>query len=168
VKKVLLFLLIVLPVYLIINLYYIDRYYFLCPIEYKKGIVIRSDMRGDGFFGAGRNGRRLHEGVDLCADMGTPVAAARSGRVIVSRIIENKHIQTGSGNYIILQHAGNLTTVYAHLSEVYVRKNDFLRQGQIIGRVGKTGNANYRDIQPHLHFEVRKDGAPQDPAEYLE
>jgi len=167
-KKVLLFFLIILPVYILISLYYIDRHYFSCPIEYKKDIVIRSDMRGDGFFGAGRNGRRLHEGVDLFADMGTPVAAVRSGRAIVSRIIENKHARTGSGNYIILRHAGNLTTVYAHLSEVYVSENDFLRQGQIIGRVGKTGNADYRDIQPHLHFEVRKDGVPQDPAEYLE
>lgn len=167
-KKALLFLLIILPFYLLASLYFIDRHYFLCPVEYKRDTVIRSDMRGNGFFGTSRNGKRLHEGVDLLAEIGTPVLAARSGRVTVSRVIINKDSRTGSGNYIILQHPGNLATVYAHLLEVYVRENDFVRQGQIIGRVGKTGNANYRDIQPHLHFEVRKNGIPEDPLEYLE
>lgn len=166
-KKVLLLLLIILPFYLVPSLYYLDRHYFLCPIQYKKDIIIRSDIRGDGSFCAGRNGRRVHEGVDLLVDIGTPVLAARSGRVITSRVIINKNTQTGSGNYIILQHPGNLTTTYAHLLEVYVRENNFVRQGQNIGKVGKTGNANYRDIQPHLHFEVRKNGVPQDPLEYL-
>ncbi len=167
-KKIFIFLLSGLAVYLIINLYYLDRHYFLCPIEYKNDIIIRSDTRGDGSFYAGRNGRRVHEGVDFFAQIGTPVVAARSGRVALSRAIINKNIQTGSGNYIILKHPGNLITVYAHLLEVYVRKNNFVRQGQLIGRVGKTGNANYRDMQPHLHFEIRKNGMPQDPLDYLQ
>ena len=168
-KKILLFLLlIIMPVYLSIGLYFLDKDYFLCPIEQKGDMVIRRDTRGDGFFAARRNGHRVHEGIDLFAQIGTPVKASRSGRVLLSRVIINKEQKTGSGNYVIISHPGNIATVYAHLAEVYVNRGDFVRQGQIIGMVGKTGNANYPDIQPHLHFEVRKGGIPQNPLEYLE
>lgn len=167
-KKILLFCFCVILVYLLISLYFLDKHYFLCPIEYKQGAVIRCDSRGDGFFAARRNGHRVHEGIDLFAEIGTPVKACRFGRVVLSRVIANKNKKTGSGNYIIIRHQGNIISVYAHLLEVYVQKGDFVRQGELIGAVGKTGNANYPDIQPHLHFEVRKDGIPQDPQEYLE
>jgi len=167
-RKVLIFFIFLLPAYLIITFYFMDRQYFLCPIKYKQDIIIRADTRGNGHFGAGRNGSRVHEGSDLFAEIGTDVLAARSGKVSLSRRILNKNTQTGSGNYIIIRHPGNLSTVYAHLLEVFVNENDFVRQGQIIGRVGKTGNANFRDIQSHLHFEVRKDGIAQDPMEYLQ
>jgi murein DD-endopeptidase MepM/ murein hydrolase activator NlpD len=73
----------------------------------------------------------------------------------------------GMGNYIILRHPSNTITIYGHLSKIYVRRNQLIRQGDVIGSVGKTGNANYRDIQPHLHFEVRKNGVPEDPLQYL-
>ena len=86
----------------------------------------------------------------------------------MSRVITNKNKKTGSGNYVIIRHPGNISTLYGHLLEVYVKKNNLVRQGEVIGSVGKTGNANYADIQPHLHFEVRKNGIPQDPLEYLE
>lgn len=167
-KKILLFLLLILPVYLSVSLFFLDKEYFICPIKYNQDVVIRCDSRGDGSFFAKRNGNRVHEGIDLFAEIGTPVEACRSGRVILSRVITNKNKKTGSGNYIIIAHPGNITSVYGHLLEVYVKKNSFVRQGEVIGRVGKTGNANYPDIQPHLHFEVRKDGVPQDPLEYLE
>jgi len=167
-KNILLSLLILLPIYLLISLYFLDRCYFLCPIDYKGEILIRNDSRGNGYFAANRQGNRAHEGIDLFAEIGTPVLAARSGRVIVSRVIINKDKKTGSGNYIILHHPGNLTTTYGHLLKIYVHKNGLIRQGQIVGLVGKTGNANYNDIQPHLHFEVRKDGIPQDPLEYFQ
>jgi len=72
------------------------------------------------------------------------------------------------GNFIIIRHPGNIITMYGHLFRIYVNKNAFVRQGEVIGSVGKTGNANYRDIQPHLHFEIRKNGVPQDPLEYIE
>lgn len=167
-KRILLFSLALLPLYLSASLYFLDKDYFVCPIEYKGDAVIRCDSRGEGFFAARRNGRRIHEGVDLYAEIGSPVVAARSGRVIASKVIANKNKKTGSGNYVVMLHHGNITTVYGHLSRVYVRKNNFVRQGEVIGAVGKTGNANYHDIQPHLHFEVRKSGIPQDPLEYLE
>lgn len=161
-KKTLLFLLIILPFYLSASLYFLDKHSFSCPIEYKGDIVIRSDTRGDGSFAAERGGNRLHNGIDLFAEIGTPILAVRSGRVIAAT-----H-NNGMGNYIIIRHPGNIITIYGHLSRIYVSQNNFVRQGDIIGAVGKTGNANYRDIQPHLHFEVRKDGVPVDPVEYLE
>ena len=161
-KKILIFILIVLPVYLIVSLYFIDKDYFLCPIEYNKDIIIRSDSRGDGFFAAKRNGNRSHNGIDFLAEVGAPVLAVRSGRVVSAT--KNK----GMGNYIIIRHPQGMITIYGHLSRLCVFKNDFVRQGDVIGEVGKTGNANYRDILPHLHFEVRQNGQPQDPMEYLQ
>ena len=161
-KKILLFLMIILPIYLLISLYFLDKDYFLCPIEYQADMIIRSDSRGDGLFGAQRNGRRRHEGIDLFAAVGTPVLAARAGQVIAAK--QNQ----GMGKYVIIRHRGKVITIYGHLSRIYVPKDKFIRQGEVIARVGKSGNANYRDIQPHLHFEVRINGVPQDPLEYLE
>ncbi|MFH1888813.1 MAG: M23 family metallopeptidase [Candidatus Omnitrophota bacterium] len=166
-RRILIVLLFIMPVALSFSLYFLDKEYLLCPIEYRYDAVIRSDSRGDGEFAAKRNGNRIHEGVDLLAETGTPVRAARSGIVIVSRVIENKNKRRGSGNYIIIGHPGGITTTYAHLSEVYVGKNRFIRQGEIIGRVGKTGNANYPDIRAHLHFEVKEGGVARDPLEYF-
>lgn len=154
---------ITLPVYISVNLgCYLDKEYFLCPIEYRHDLIIRSDVRGEGYFGSSRNGKRTHRGIDLFAEVGTPVLASRSGPAIVAK--QNQ----GMGNYIIINHSQRLSTLYGHLSRVYVTDNQFVRQGQIIGEVGKTGNANYRDIHPHLHFEVKKDEVPQDPLEYLQ
>lgn len=161
-KKILLFLLIIIPIFLLVSLYFLDKSYFLCPIEYKNDIIIRCDSRGDGLFAAERNGNRFHEGVDLYAPVGTPVYASRSGKVISAKR------SRGMGNYIIIRHAGDIITIYGHLSKIYIAFGEFVRQGDIIGAVGKTGNADFRDIQPHLHFEVRKNGIPQDPLEYLQ
>lgn len=161
-KKVLLFLLIIFPLYLLLSLYFLDKNYFFCPIDYQTDLIVRCDRRGNGFFGAQRRGRRVHEGIDLFAPVGTPVMASRSGRVIAAG--ESR----GMGKFIIIRHPGNLMTIYGHLSKIYVRKNDFVKQAQVIGCVGKTGNANFGDIQPHLHFEIKKKGVPQDPLEYLE
>ena len=162
-KKILFIIFILLPVFLVISLSFVDKSYFLCPIEYKGGLFVRCDSRGDGFFGSQRSGKRLHEGIDLFAEIGTPVLAARSGRVIKS-VEQGKQ---GMGNFVVIRHFDGLITVSGHLSRVYVEKGAFVRQGQTIGEVGKTGNANYRDIQPHLHFEVREGGVPSDPIEYF-
>lgn len=161
-KKIFLFFLIVLPFYLVFSIYSLDRDYFLCPIKYKGRIIIRSDSRGDGSFASPRNGNRLHNGIDLLAEMEAPVYACRSGRVIAARG------NNGMGNYVKLQHKGGLVTIYGHLSKIYVHSDEFIRQGWIIGSVGKTGNANHPMIQPHLHFEVRKDDIPQNPLDFLE
>ncbi|MBM3249624.1 MAG: M23 family metallopeptidase [Candidatus Omnitrophica bacterium] len=142
--------------------YYVDKAAFLSPIFYQRDFLIRNDNRGEGHFAADRSGSRLHNGIDLLAPLGTPVLASRLGIVAQAR-------QTnGMGKFVILKHFGGVTTTYGHLSQIYVREGEIVRQGDCIGAVGKTGNANYRDILPHLHFEVRKYGTPQDPLEYLE
>jgi murein DD-endopeptidase MepM/ murein hydrolase activator NlpD len=161
-KKITVFLLAFLPFFYALSLYYLDKQAFFCPVRYKRDFIIRSDGRGDGFFAAERSGNRTHKGLDLLAEVGTPVFACRSGIVIAAR--QNN----GMGKFVIIQHAVDTTTLYGHLSEIYVREKQFLKQGEKIGAVGKTGNANYRDILPHLHLEVRKNGAHQDPLEYLE
>ncbi|MFH1198759.1 MAG: M23 family metallopeptidase [Candidatus Omnitrophota bacterium] len=161
-KKILLILLIILPVYIGFRIYFLDKKNFLCPIAYRRDMIIRCDSGGDGFFAADRSGNRLHQGVDLLADLGEPVLAARSGLVTAAQSSK------GMGNFIIIRHSAQIATIYGHLSRIDVRKGDFVHQGQIIGAVGKTGNASSRTIEAHLHFEVRKGGAPQDPLEYLE
>lgn len=162
-NKVFVALLVVVISYVITGLYAMDRYYFLCPIAYRGDIVIRNDNRGDGFFAARRGGgRRMHNGVDLLAEVGTPVVAARGGRVTSATASK------GMGYYVIIQHPQGVSTVYGHLSAIYARQNSWVRQGELIGAVGKTGNANYRDMLPHLHLEVRKNSLPEDPFDYLE
>jgi len=162
-KKTLLFLLCLLPVYLGISLSFLDKEYILCPIKYPKNIIIRVDSRGSGYFSAERNGNRVHRGIDLLADIGSPVMAARSGRVIISTSQPN-----GMGLYVVIQHPRGVTTLYGHLSKIYVRKGQLVRQGQVIGAVGRTGNANHSSILPHLHFELRENNIPRDPLQYLD
>ena len=162
-NKVLFFLMIALLIYASVSLHFVDKVQFLCPIDYRNQIIIRNDSRGDGFFRARRNGGRKHNGVDLYGEIGTPVKSVRSGRVIVADKLKN-----GLGTHVIIQHPRGATTIYAHLSEIYVKRGDFLQQGRVIGAVGKTGNATHPKIQPHLHFEVKKGGVPQDPIAYWE
>ncbi|MBL7070151.1 MAG: M23 family metallopeptidase [Candidatus Omnitrophica bacterium] len=161
-KALFIFMMIVL-IYASVSLHFVDKVQFLCPIDYRNQIIIRNDSRGDGFFGARRNGGRKHNGVDLYGEIGTPVKSVRSGRVIVADKLKN-----GLGTHVIIQHPRGATTIYAHLSEIYVKRGDFLQQGRVIGAVGKTGNATHPKIQPHLHFEVKKGGVPQDPIAYWE
>ncbi|WP_225913980.1 M23 family metallopeptidase [Leptolyngbya ohadii] len=89
---------------------------------------------------------RLHSGTDLGAPMGTPVLAAFSGKV------EAADEMGGYGLAIILQHAEDTQTLYAHLSEMFVKPGEEVQQGQVIGLVGSTGMST----GPHLHFEYLK------------
>ena len=100
----------------------------------------------------------FHDGLDISARKGTPIRAAASGRVIYS----DKKMK-GYGKLIIIKHNGPYSTVYAHNSVNYVKRNDFVRKGEIIGRVGDTGRAT----GPHLHFEVRKQRKAVNPLYYL-
>ncbi|OGX40964.1 MAG: hypothetical protein A2984_01850 [Omnitrophica WOR_2 bacterium RIFCSPLOWO2_01_FULL_41_12] len=161
-KSIFFIFLIILPAYLLISLHFLDKEYFLCPIKFERDILIRSDHWGSGLFGAERSGRRVHQGIDLFAPIGTPVYASRCGRVVAAK--QNR----GMGKYVVIKHAYGIITIYGHLSQILVEPNNFLRQGDCIGRVGKTGNANLRAIQPHLHFEVKNSGIPQDPLDYLQ
>jgi murein DD-endopeptidase MepM/ murein hydrolase activator NlpD len=97
---------------------------------------------------------RAHRGVDYAAPRGTPIKAAGDGKVIF------RGVKGGYGNTIILQHGGNITTLYAHMSRFAgARVGSRVRQGQTIGYVGSTGLATAN----HLHYEYRLNGAHRNP-----
>ncbi|MBW4525871.1 MAG: peptidoglycan DD-metalloendopeptidase family protein [Phormidium tanganyikae FI6-MK23] len=101
--------------------------------------------------------QRFHAGVDFGADYGTPVLAADRGVVIFAGWYG------GYGNAIILDHGNGITTMYAHAQELYVSEGQTVERGKAIAATGSTGLST----GPHLHFEVRKDGEPVDPMNYL-
>jgi murein DD-endopeptidase MepM/ murein hydrolase activator NlpD len=100
---------------------------------------------------------RMHEGIDISAGTGTPVAAAAAGTVI------SVGYMGGYGNLVVIDHGGGLATAYAHLSGYAVGSGQSVSQGQVVGYVGCTGHC----YGPHLHFEVRVNGAAVDPLGYL-
>ncbi|MCD6363269.1 MAG: peptidoglycan DD-metalloendopeptidase family protein [Synergistetes bacterium] len=99
----------------------------------------------------------FHPGLDIRGAVGKPIRASRSGRV------KYAGWQRGYGLVIVVDHGGGWETRYAHCSRIYVRVGQYVRQGQIIGRVGNTG----RSTGPHLHFEIRNRGRPVNPLYYL-
>ena len=102
-------------------------------------------------------GSEFHQGLDIGANMGTPVTAAASGTII------SAGWYGGYGNYILIDHGGGMSTGYGHLSRIYVSNGQQVQRGQAIGAVGSTGAST----GPHLHFEVRMSGKPVDPTAYL-
>ena len=132
---------------------------FKYPIKLSPGgdIVVRNDAHGDGVFGSKRRNGRTHSGVDIQAPVGTPVRASKSGLAFCL------NIPTGYGKYVLIRHPDGMLTLYGHLSEWTIESGTLVRQGQVIGLVGKTGNASSKSIEPHLHFEIRKDNVPLDP-----
>jgi murein DD-endopeptidase MepM/ murein hydrolase activator NlpD len=101
--------------------------------------------------------RRKHNGVDLAAPRGTPVYATADGK------IEMAQRYSSYGNYVQIAHGGEYETRYAHLSSYTVAEGDMVHKGELIGYVGSTG----RSTGPHLHYEVRLEGAPVDPRPYM-
>jgi murein DD-endopeptidase MepM/ murein hydrolase activator NlpD len=99
---------------------------------------------------------RMHEGIDIGAACGTTIHAAASGTVIYAGWMD------GYGNITIIDHGGGLATAYAHQSSIYVSGGS-VSQGQAIGAVGSTGHST----GCHLHFEVRVNGTPVNPLNYL-
>jgi murein DD-endopeptidase MepM/ murein hydrolase activator NlpD len=109
--------------------------------------------RVDPFTGA----RAMHEGVDFVAETGTAINAAAAGVVITAE----RHPQYG--NLIEIDHGKDLTTRYAHASRILVKAGQLVKRNQRIAEVGSTG----RSTGPHLHFEVRVHGLPQNPDRFL-
>ena len=100
----------------------------------------------------------FHEGIDFPAEKGTPIVSAASGKVVSA----DWHPQYGK--MIEVDHGNGLVSRYAHASTMDVREGDLVVRGQPIGAVGSTG----RSTGPHLHFEVRLNGVPQNPARFLQ
>ena len=93
---------------------------------------------------------RMHEGIDIGVATGTPIHAAAAGTVIYCGWEE------GYGNFVVLDHGGNLATAYGHQSSIAVTCGQHVAQGDVIGYVGCTGHCT----GPHLHFEVRSTATP--------
>lgn len=98
-----------------------------------------------------------HWGIDIAAPTGTKIYAAHSGHVVYSG-----HGFHGYGKFVILE-SGTMATFYSHCQKLLVRQGQWVEQGQLIAKVGRTGNAT----GPHLHFEVRQNRLPLDPLQYL-
>jgi len=107
-------------------------------------------------FGVWRSYRR-HTGIDIGLSVGSSVKAADGGVVTYSGY------SSSYGRYIIVDHGSNMTTLYAHNSSLLVSKGDKVFQGQLIAYSGNTGNST----GPHLHFEVRINGVPKNPRNYV-
>lgn len=100
---------------------------------------------------------KLHTGVDISAPNGTAIYAAQSGTVIIAGY------SSAWGNYVVINHGGGVTTLYAHMSKILTTKGATVSAGTQIGRVGSTGYSTGN----HLHFEVRQNGSYQDAGRIL-
>ena len=101
--------------------------------------------------------REFHTGLDIATRWGSPVIAVRSGMVRFAGWM------AGYGRLVVVDHGSGLQTMYSHLSTMLVGSGQHVDQGDVIGRIGNTGWST----GPHLFFEVRQNGVPQDPSHYL-
>lgn len=122
------------------------------PDKYLKQMASGYGYRSDPVYGT----TKFHEGLDYSADIGTPVYATGDGTVI-------KAGWDGAyGNAIDIDHGYNYLTRFAHLSQINVKPGQKVKRGDLIGKVGNTG----KSTGPHLHYEVRLNGLPQNPVNY--
>jgi len=98
-----------------------------------------------------------HDGIDFAANIGKPVRSTGKGIVTVA----DKN-SSGYGKYVVINHGYGFTTLYAHMSKIYVKEGDAIQRGQIIGAIGNTGSST----GPHLHYEVIVDGAKKNPINF--
>ena len=107
--------------------------------------------------GFGPRWGRMHEGIDIAASSGTPIAAAAAGTVILAGW------NGGYGNMVVVDHGGGISTAYGHMSSLAVSVGQSVGQGTVVGGMGTTGHST----GVHLHFEVRINGAATNPLAYL-
>jgi murein DD-endopeptidase MepM/ murein hydrolase activator NlpD len=122
------------------------------PAAYR--ITSRYGLRHDPIDGKLRH----HNGIDIAMPEGSPVKAAKEGKVIFSGLL------SGYGNTVIVEHGNGLTSLYAHNSLNLVKEGDVVDKNSILALSGSSG----RSTGPHLHFEVRKDGVAVDPMGQIE
>jgi murein DD-endopeptidase MepM/ murein hydrolase activator NlpD len=110
--------------------------------------------RQDPFSG---EGQEIHKGVDISGIVGTPVHVTADG------IVKFADMFSGYGRLVVVDHGGGIETWYAHMSKFYVHTGQEVRRGELVGAVGMSG----RVTAPHLHYEVRVNGRPMNPYQYL-
>lgn len=98
---------------------------------------------------------KMHTGIDIAASSGNSIVAANKGTVIIAQYDKSG----GYGRMVVIDHGGGITTLYGHASKLLVSVGDEVKAGQVIAKIGSTGLST----GPHLHFEVRKDGATKNP-----
>jgi len=101
---------------------------------------------------------RMHEGVDMAAPKGTPIYAAKSGKVTVA-----SYQKGGAGNYVVINHGDGFTSIYMHMTNYIVSKGQHVKAGQVIGYVGSTGISTGN----HLHFGIAYKGEYVNPMKYI-
>ncbi|MGI6065828.1 MAG: murein hydrolase activator EnvC family protein [Bacillota bacterium] len=101
--------------------------------------------------------KRMHTGIDIGAPAGVNIKAAADGTVIYTGLLG------AFGNVVVIDHGDGISSMYCHMSKILASNNQKVQQGDVIGKVGSTGWST----GPHLHFEVRKDGNPVNPWNYL-
>jgi murein DD-endopeptidase MepM/ murein hydrolase activator NlpD len=102
--------------------------------------------------------KRFHSGIDFTAPSGTPIQA--TGKGVVSKVVRQR---TGYGNYVIIDHGFGYQSLYAHLSKINIKEGEKVVRGQSIGLIGNTGTST----APHVHYEVRINGKPVNPIDYI-
>ena len=119
-----------------------------------RGVVTSTFGLRDSPYG---DGREMHPGIDIQAPIGEPVAAGGAGEVIYAGR------DAGYGRLVVVDHGGDLETLYGHLSKISVREGQRVNRGQELGAVGASGRAT----GAHLHYEVRQNDEPVNPRRYL-
>lgn len=104
-----------------------------------------------------RWGGEKHHGIDIAGNIGDPIFAAESG---FANLVSYNNIY---GNYIKLNHGKGVETLYGHCDVMFIKEGEYVKKGQIIGKIGNTG----RSTGPHLHFEVRVNGKADNPLNYV-
>jgi murein DD-endopeptidase MepM/ murein hydrolase activator NlpD len=105
----------------------------------------------------GRHAGGFHPGIDIAAAWGTPIHASGTGAVVYAGW------EGGYGNYTCISHGGAIATCYGHQSAIYVHVGQVVREGQVIGAEGSTGDST----GPHVHFEVRVNNVPNNPRAFI-
>ena len=105
----------------------------------------------------GIKGQGFHPGIDIAAEEGSPIRAAGDGVVLIAGW------NSEYGNFVLIEHGIGISTLYGHGSRLAVSKDDRVRRGDVVAFVGSTGSST----APHLHYEVRRHGLPENPKKYL-
>lgn len=122
-----------------------------------EGLVLSKPVSGIITYRYGQRWGRAHTGMDIAVATGTPIYAATKGTV------EFTGWYGGYGNLVIVNHGNGIQTYYGHCSEIYCHVGDEVTKDTVLAAAGSTGNST----GPHLHFEIRKNGTPLNPQNYI-